>query len=460
MKQITLFFSAFMLIVATTFAETNTWYIGYPNAEDVVATLGEDGTLTISGTGAIQDYNSQTESIFNLSPFADMYFPSVVIEEGITQIGKYLLPHASSISIPSTVYSISTYAFAGAIGVSPKRVILQDGRTNIPNSLFSSNVLINSIDIPNTVTSIAEVAFAGCTNLVSINLPKGLTTIGVEAFSGCHTLTSIIIPEGITRIEEGTFYFCESLVSISIPSTVTSIGGNAFMHGIGVGRTTDIYVHTSTPPVCETIYRYDHVYDYGVFNNNKPEMSYLQYFIANTTLHVPIGSKAAYQGAEQWEDFTNIVDDIIPTEIQSNTITWQSVPEAQTYTIVIYSDAALTQEIYRITLNASGSVLSVQGINTQSYDIHSNTLSYTCQGLENGKTYYYSLTAQKGDEIIGLSNGSFKTSQTNAVKTITADNAKIMGYYSTLGQKLPQEPESGCYIILYDNGKTEKIMKR
>ena len=33
------------------------------------------------------------------------------------------------------------------------------------------------------------------------------------------------------------------------------------------------------------------------------------------------------------------------------------------------------------------------------------------------------------------------------------------GYYSISGEKLPQEPESGMYIIMYSNGRTEKILK-
>jgi len=36
---------------------------------------------------------------------------------------------------------------------------------------------------------------------------------------------------------------------------------------------------------------------------------------------------------------------------------------------------------------------------------------------------------------------------------------RVTGYYSILGIELPQEPESGLYIILYDNGKTEKVVK-
>ena len=35
----------------------------------------------------------------------------------------------------------------------------------------------------------------------------------------------------------------------------------------------------------------------------------------------------------------------------------------------------------------------------------------------------------------------------------------VVGYYSVLGVQLPQAPESGIYIILYDNGKAEKIVR-
>ena len=37
--------------------------------------------------------------------------------------------------------------------------------------------------------------------------------------------------------------------------------------------------------------------------------------------------------------------------------------------------------------------------------------------------------------------------------------ANIVGYYSIMGQKLLQEPQSGIYIIQYDNGKTEKVVR-
>ena len=45
------------------------------------------------------------------------------------------------------------------------------------------------------------------------------------------------------------------------------------------------------------------------------------------------------------------------------------------------------------------------------------------------------------------------------VETRHATSLQVVGYYSILGQKLPQEPQSGLYIILYDNGKAVKILK-
>ena len=46
-----------------------------------------------------------------------------------------------------------------------------------------------------------------------------------------------------------------------------------------------------------------------------------------------------------------------------------------------------------------------------------------------------------------------------AITTILAEESKIIGYYSITGQKLPQAPEKGIYIVMYDNGKTEKVAK-
>jgi len=47
----------------------------------------------------------------------------------------------------------------------------------------------------------------------------------------------------------------------------------------------------------------------------------------------------------------------------------------------------------------------------------------------------------------------------NGIINISATPANIVGYYSIWGIKLPKAPEKGIYIIKYDNGKSEKILK-
>jgi hypothetical protein len=51
------------------------------------------------------------------------------------------------------------------------------------------------------------------------------------------------------------------------------------------------------------------------------------------------------------------------------------------------------------------------------------------------------------------------TDAVSSIETINAGNAKVIGYYSIMGQKLDREPETGIYIIQYDNGKAEKVFK-
>ena len=38
------------------------------------------------------------------------------------------------------------------------------------------------------------------------------------------------------------------------------------------------------------------------------------------------------------------------------------------------------------------------------------------------------------------------------------ETATVTGYFDLLGKKLKEEPKEGAYIILYDNGKTRKVM--
>ena len=197
----------------------------YWNEDNLTWKLDADGTLTISGTGAMKNYNNTD----NLSPvYKNSSVKKVVIEDGVTNIGErafYDCSSLTSITIPDSVTSIGTSAFNGCISL--PSITLPDSVTSIGNFAFEWCSGLSSITLSNNITSIGDFAFHGCP-LTSITIPDSVTSIGEMAFHSCSNLKSITIPDSVTSIESAVFYNCTSLTSITIPDSVTSIGKSAF----------------------------------------------------------------------------------------------------------------------------------------------------------------------------------------------------------------------------------------
>ena len=124
--------------------------IGENNAVHWV--IDNDGTLTISGKGAIPacnpgyaPWNQYKDSIFH-----------VVIEKGITSIGTV----AGSMTVSNSFYNC----------------------TNIKDVVIS-----------NSVTYIGQTAFAGCTSLEKVVIPDSVTSIAKNAFDGCDIIGKLTI---------------------------------------------------------------------------------------------------------------------------------------------------------------------------------------------------------------------------------------------------------------------------
>ena len=170
--------------------------------DNLTRTLTADGTLTISGEGAMKDYNSDD----NPSPvYNNSDVKKIVIEDDVTSIGDAAFFHCRSL----------------------KSITIPDSVTIIGKDAFEACNSLSSITLSNNITSIGDFAFHGCP-LTSITLPDSVTSIGYAAFHSCSNLKSITIPDSVTSIESAVFYNCTSLTSITIPDSVTSIGNDAF----------------------------------------------------------------------------------------------------------------------------------------------------------------------------------------------------------------------------------------
>ena len=190
------------------------------------------GTLTISGSGAMNDYEYGNDY-----PWMDYRnsIQTIVIGDQITQIGRNAFPWTacSTIQFGKSVRSIGAEAFSGCRNLN------------------------GDLTLPDSVQIVGDSAFAGCTGLTgTLTLGNGLQTIGFNAFYNCPFSGDLVIPDSVTMIGIQAFYcrpyclpetqgtltlgknlrtigafaFCESRYtgSLTIPDSVVEIGERAF----------------------------------------------------------------------------------------------------------------------------------------------------------------------------------------------------------------------------------------
>ena len=253
---------------------------------DVISGGNYTGNITIPATVINDGTTYAVTSIGNSAFSLCSELTSISLPNGVTSIGDSAFENCydlTSIDIPDGVTSIGSSAFENCYDLTS--IDIPDGVTSIAGRAFYRCSKLTSIDIPDGVTEIGTWAFRECSSLTSINIPDGVTEIGEWAFSSC-SLISINIPERVTSIRQGVFHWCGSLTSIDIPDGVTSIGANAFEGCINLA---EIYCAANVPPVCGN-YCFDNV--------NKTAC----------TLYVPEGTADDYRVADEWKDFTNILE--------------------------------------------------------------------------------------------------------------------------------------------------------
>lgn len=194
------------------------------------------GTLTISGSGAMNDYE------YGDYPWMDYRnsIQTIVIGDQITQIGRNAFPWTacSTIKFGKNVRSIGERAFNGCRNLNGDLTLPDSVQTIGAGAFQGCEKLSGDLTIPDSVVEIGEGAFRDCKNLNgTLTLGKNLRTIGKEAFSGCAFTGSLTIPEGVTEIADSAFGAGIPLKkygmftgTLTLPSTLKTIGAEAFAY--------------------------------------------------------------------------------------------------------------------------------------------------------------------------------------------------------------------------------------
>ena len=245
----------------------------------------EGSTLTISGTGDMQDYGN---GLYNDPPWKDKNITTVIVEDGITSIGDYAFYTLTSgqrallrtVILPDTVTrigghafydcenmaldhlpanlrevgdyalygcdklilnrlpkkltSVGKYAFAFDKGITCKVPAL----SSIGEGAFSWCTGITGVEFSPALTSIPDNAFNSCKGITEIS-PRGVTSIGSRAFYGCDSIKSITFGEKLTYIGQYAFAFgCDSMTSLTLPTSLTSLSSYSFWYCSNLSKVT------------------------------------------------------------------------------------------------------------------------------------------------------------------------------------------------------------------------------
>ncbi len=233
----------------------------------------ETGTLTISGTGDMDDYEiiypdgGITSTINSPWSIYTEIIENIIIESGVTTIGNYAFEECKSLVniaipnsitsigyralhncsllenliIPSSVNNIGDYALDGCYGLksvdvdkSNKHyssdeygVLFNKNKTNLIK-YPAGNARTNYV-IPNSVDTVEWSSFMLSQNLENIVIGSNVKYIGAYAFYNCSNIKNLIIPNNVLKIGLSAFERCSRLESVVIGNGVQLIEQYAFM---------------------------------------------------------------------------------------------------------------------------------------------------------------------------------------------------------------------------------------
>lgn len=431
-------------------AETNTGSCG----ENVTWSLSNDGVLTISGTGAMTDYDSEYNTPWNSQKSS---IQKVVVETGVTTIGTNALNNCTaleSVSLPSTLTAIGNAAFYNCTNLTA--VTIPEGVTSIGTDTFKNCNQLAEIIIPNSMISIGGHAFDRCSALEKIELPDNVTSLGEYAFSECSSLTTARLSDNLTELSSHLFSQCKKLESVNMPSKLQVVGDFAMQYcesiqeivlpdGVkeiraGAFRACSALTSIVIPASVTTITNGSNDINERVF-----------YWCGNLTIYVEPGSAAETyaknDGRTLGDGYAYIISG---TQVSLTVMTPDEQELTEGFTVVWYDENGdylnsgtsitigdeIEQISYEVLLEEELAFTYQQPARTK-VDIQEGTNSITCTlaALEPA-TFTGKVVDESGNPIENASVTATQRTASGYEKTLDAVTTNSGGEFSVTGQRL------------------------
>lgn len=218
-KHITRLLSAALLLLALCIGASAAGTSGKCGPSAYWSFDSSTGTLTISGSGAMNDYEYGND--YPWMDYRDS-IQTIVIGDQITQIGRYAF----------TGTACSTIKFGKNVRSIGERAFLECRNLN------------GDLTLPDSVQIVGNNAFSECTGLTgTLTLGSSLQTIGAGAFYDCSFSGNLVIPDSVTSIGRYAFYSRpylrpETQGTLTLGRNLRTIGEFAFLESRYTGSLT------------------------------------------------------------------------------------------------------------------------------------------------------------------------------------------------------------------------------
>ena len=220
------------------------------------ATKEQAYTLTISGNGEMKDYEAETTSRGDATPWGKAILDNSANKPNGAGVSSYASPHITQIVFAdnSSISRIGSHAFRST---SIKEIDIPDSVTSIGNYAMIQCKMLENIKIGGNTDTTAtdtkrfyvkngvlyekyttndgvagtELRFYPLARTEDFTIPDGVTVIGSNSLQ-LGKMRAVTIPSSVRSINSYSFSSCKNLISIALPNDVQ----------FGSERETDVHV--------------------------------------------------------------------------------------------------------------------------------------------------------------------------------------------------------------------------